>query len=290
MLMILDLDNFKLVNDLYGHDMGDRVLKSFADIARQCSRQDDVLCRIGGDEFLVFFRNSRSERAVAAFSERINERMLASCRELMGEDFSLPVGVSLGCVCVPERGGEYRDFFQLADRALYLVKQNGKHGYRFCDNEMQGARAETQDPDKEFLRMLTLCEERSEVRQAMWVGQETFTWIYRFMERFAARYHDPYTRMMFMLEDEGTESVEYYEEAMFQFGCILQRILRKNDVITQNRPNCFLLLLPEASEENIPSIIERIMTVWESSGYSKGIEIVYRMDYSSGKKEEDRDR
>ena len=287
MLMILDLDNFKLVNDLYGHDMGDRVLKSFADIARQCSRQDDVLCRIGGDEFLVFFRNSRSERAVAAFCDRLNERMLAACRELMGTDFSLPLGVSLGCVFVPEKGGEYREFFQQADRALYQVKQNGKHGYRFCDSEMQNYMEEIHDPDGEFRRMLALCEERSEVRQAMWVGQETFTWIYRFMERFAARYHDPYTRMMFMLADENTESAEYYEEAMFQFGCIIQRILRKNDVITQNRPNCFLLLLPELCEENVPTILERIRTAWEKSGYSKGIELVYRMDFSSGDKEED---
>ncbi|MBR3524677.1 MAG: diguanylate cyclase, partial [Lachnospiraceae bacterium] len=102
MLMILDLDNFKLVNDLYGHDMGDQVLKSFADISRQCSRQEDVLCRIGGDEFLVFFRNAKSERAVAAFSERLNERILNECRKMMGVDFSLPIGVSLGCVSVPE--------------------------------------------------------------------------------------------------------------------------------------------------------------------------------------------
>ena len=288
MLMILDLDNFKLVNDLYGHDMGDQVLKSFADIARQCSRQEDVLCRIGGDEFLVFFRNAKSERAVAAFSERLNERMVNECRKMMGVDFSLPIGVSLGCVSVPEKGGDYHELFQLADRALYQVKQNGKHGYRYCDSELQRPGIENADPDAEFARMLTLCEERSELRQAMWVGQETFTWIYRFMERFAARYHDPYTRMMFMLLDEGTESVEAYEEAMFQFGCIIQRILRKNDVITQNRANCFLLLLPELSEENAPMIIERVMAAWERSGYGKGIRVISRMDYSSGEKETDR--
>ena len=282
MLMILDLDNFKLVNDLYGHDMGDQVLKAFADIARQCSRQDDVLCRIGGDEFLVFFRNTRSERAVAAFSERLNERILNECKKLMGENFSLPVGVSLGCVLVPEKGGAYREFFQLADRALYQVKQNGKHGYRFCDSETQSPRATITDPDQEFKRMLTLCEERSEARQAMWVGQETFTWIYRFMERFAARYHDPYTRMMFMLRDEGRESVEDYAEASFQFGCIIQSILRKNDVITQNRPDCFFLLLPELCEENVPVIMDRVRNAWEKTPYHKGIEIVCRMDYSVG--------
>ena len=63
MMMILDLDNFKLVNDIYGHEMGDRVLESFADITKKNTRANDVLCRIGGDEFLVFFVNTNDEHA-----------------------------------------------------------------------------------------------------------------------------------------------------------------------------------------------------------------------------------
>ncbi|MBR5419864.1 MAG: response regulator, partial [Lachnospiraceae bacterium] len=67
-LMILDLDNFKLVNDLYGHDMGDRVLVEFASIFRYNVRKEDVISRIGGDEFLAFFPQMTHREEVAAFT------------------------------------------------------------------------------------------------------------------------------------------------------------------------------------------------------------------------------
>ncbi len=68
-LMLFDLDNFKLVNDLYGHDMGDRVLESFADIVRHNVRGEDVVARIGGDEFMAFFCDMQKEEAVAALTK-----------------------------------------------------------------------------------------------------------------------------------------------------------------------------------------------------------------------------
>ena len=275
LFMILDLDNFKLVNDLYGHEMGDRVLQVFTDIVRRSCRHGDLLCRIGGDEFLVYFKNATDERATALFSERLNKQLAEKCRELMGDDFNVPIGVSLGGVRIPEQGASYRSLFSSADKALYQVKQNGKHGYQFYGAGMSGEDAKAEDMEQEFAHLLTLCEERGEAHNAMWVGQEAFTWIHRFMDRFALRYHNDLTRLMFSLTDEGQRSREEFLEAVFQFGVILQKLLRKNDVIMQCRPNSFLLLLPELSEKNVPMLAERILAEWEKTSCHEKIEVEY---------------
>ena len=67
-LMIMDLDSFKLVNDLYGHDMGDRVLEAFSSVVRENVRAEDVVCRIGGDEFMGFFAEMTEETEHPAYA------------------------------------------------------------------------------------------------------------------------------------------------------------------------------------------------------------------------------
>lgn len=92
-MAILDLDSFKLVNDIYGHDMGDQVLRSFADTIRRCTRDKDVVSRIGGDEFLAFFPKLEEDDALQALTERLNEQLVEACVRLMGEDFDIPIGI-----------------------------------------------------------------------------------------------------------------------------------------------------------------------------------------------------
>jgi len=274
MLMVLDLDNFKLVNDIYGHDMGDKVLKCFADIARRRSRDGDVLCRIGGDEFLVYFRNTQEERAAAAFTERLNEQLLSECKELAGGEFAVPIGVSLGAVRVPEEGGSYQEFFSHADKALYQVKQSGKHGYRLYDATHYEDSLEL-DLEKELDQALKICEERGGARDAMWVGQEAFSWIYRFMDRFSQRYQNGYIWLMLSLTFSDGINSEEIAEAIYQFGTILQKSLRKSDVITQNKTNCFLILLPEFEKEQVRLIVERVQSEWKKTPYSGRIPVSF---------------
>ena len=70
--MVIDLDNFKLVNDVFGHEMGDKVLVRFADLIRSCIRDDDFVGRIGGDEFVTFIKGATNEMAVAEKAKYLN--------------------------------------------------------------------------------------------------------------------------------------------------------------------------------------------------------------------------
>jgi two-component system cell cycle response regulator len=124
-LMIFDIDHFKQVNDTYGHDAGDEVLKGFANRLRRVVRGGDLLCRLGGEEFVIAMPNVSVEAAV-----RIAERTRSSIEE---EAFAIDkaggriaITVSIG-VAGPGVEGDPESLYRRADRALYRSKSEGRN-------------------------------------------------------------------------------------------------------------------------------------------------------------------
>lgn len=265
-LTILDLDCFKLVNDIYGHDMGDRVLEAFSDIIRHNIRTGDVVSRIGGDEFLGFFRDITTEVSVASISQRLNEQLVRKCEELMGDDFDIPIGISSGVVFVPEFGTTFKKLFPLADSALYSVKQNGKHGYGIYSPQAVNT-SKDENLATEMARISQLVEERGVQKGAMLLGQDAFAFNYRFIIRFSKRYKGCAVKLLFALSCE--EPNYDISDAADAFGEILKASLRKSDIIMQNRKNKFFLLLPDMLPENVPSVTDRILSEWDKSEFSE---------------------
>ncbi len=138
MLTVLDLDSFKLVNDLFGHEKGDRVLEAFAEVVRSNVRGQDIVSRIGGDEFMAFFCDLTEASAVNALTKRLNDQFAAGVDALLGEGHGIPIGISVGAVKVPEYGRDYEDLFKMADKAMYQAKQAGKHCCRIFTSGVQG--------------------------------------------------------------------------------------------------------------------------------------------------------
>ena len=272
-LMVFDLDNFKLVNDLHGHNMGDRVLRAFADIVRRNARSEDVMARIGGDEFLGFCRGMVDENGVETLTRRLNEQLLAEAARLMGEGFDIPLGLSVGAAMAPAHGRDYETLFQLADGALYRAKRNGKHGCVVYCPEADETEPGEADAQRELARVTKIVEERNDVGGALLLGMEHFSFIYRFVRRFGKRYGGKATKLLFMLsEKEGCRSMK---DAAARFGLCLQDTLRRSDAILQSKPNQFFLLLPELSEEDCPKVVQRILTAWAATELSAGIEVEY---------------
>ena len=124
---MLDLDNFKRINDQFGHQAGDRVLKEFARIASSCIRPDDFLARYGGEEFVILFRDCGLEDGIEIMS-RINRELGRG--GLTWHDTVIPVTVSGGIVHSSETGsGEslLSELIRLADSRLYAAKESGRN-------------------------------------------------------------------------------------------------------------------------------------------------------------------
>lgn len=277
LLMVLDIDNFKLINDLYGHDMGDNVLISFADIVRHNCRAKDILCRIGGDEFLVFFTDTEDSNVGYSFTSRINDQLIDKCIALMGDGFEVPIGVSVGCIVVSKKG-EYSDYFQHADKALYQVKQNGKHGFQLYDTGYS-ANVTGFDPKTELKKMMTLCNERGKAESAMMLNRDAFVYVYRYLDRFTRRNNKETAKIIIYLSPVGEVDEEEYMDALSVFGNILQNSFRKNDVITKSRNNCYFLLLSEYSNNDQEIAMKRVQDKWKDTEYYEKFKIGYEAIY-----------
>lgn len=129
-LLFLDLDDFKSINDRFGHPVGDEVLRCLAREIRDCVRESDVVGRVGGDEFVVFLRNVSSEADVARKAEELcHLNSAALCPGL--PDDAPATSCSVGIAMSPEDGVEYTELMARADHALYQAKARGKRGYAF---------------------------------------------------------------------------------------------------------------------------------------------------------------
>lgn len=273
-LMVVDLDNFKLINDLYGHDMGDKVLCSFADTLRNNSSMEDVLCRIGGDEFMVFSGGIRTEKAVDGYTKNLNKELLQKCRELMGEDFDVPLGVSVGAAFAPEHSDEYAKLFEYADSSMYRVKKNGKHDYCVYKqhfDEVCGGK----ELDEELIRLTQIMEERGDGSGALLLGMEDFTVNYRYIMRYIRRYGKRADKAIISLDLKDGYKDKDMDIIVREFALVLQKTFRSSDIIMQHKSDRFLLLLPEMEDKTIADVMERVMERWNGSEYRDMVEVKY---------------
>lgn len=129
-LIVIDLDNFKQVNDQYGHMFGDILITQSAEEIHKLFRFEDIVGRIGGDEFIVFMKNiptlellkNRLKTLLNVFATTLHERVPEA-----------NLGCSIGVALYPQHGTKYLDLFRQADQALYQAKAKGKNCYQIYD-------------------------------------------------------------------------------------------------------------------------------------------------------------
>lgn len=129
-LMIIDLDNFKEVNDILGHAKGDQVLTEAAIKIIKNFKGSDVVGRIGGDEFVVFMKDISTISDTDTLATRLCKELKKSIPSSYGE---IIISASIGGSIFPYHGTSYQELFEKADKALYTAKANGKDGYRIFD-------------------------------------------------------------------------------------------------------------------------------------------------------------
>jgi len=133
-LLFIDLDNFKTVNDTYGHDVGDELLKEAAERLRKVFREMDTICRLGGDEFTVILPEAGDRSEV----ERITERLL----EFFDTPFPIDSGsvrlqISVGISVFPDDGPDIETLLKRADLAMYRTKKHGRSAFAFAVDEAE---------------------------------------------------------------------------------------------------------------------------------------------------------
>lgn len=256
-LLMMDMDNFKLINDNYGHIAGDRTLKMFAETLREFSSEDDVLCRIGGDEFIVFVKDVTSKSELGDRASVIISNLCAKIEEC---GFETNTSISIGIAQAPEDGTEFTKLYNSADKALYYVKQNGKNSYHFFSDKMQaendrGGKA----VDLKYLQ--DLMSRSDDSTGAYLLNFESFHHVYNFIHRFVDRSNRDVQTLLFTVSEsenavsDTTETelaLELLEKAIYSS-------LRRSDVSTRYSSKQLIVILMDTSSENADMVAERII-------------------------------
>lgn len=272
-LFMIDLDNFKKINDTYGHIVGDKVLQHFAQVLQHFARKEDIVCRLAGDEFITFYTDLVDKEAAARKAENI----IRTFAEKMGEiGYAGIVSVSIGAKITNGQENFY-ELYDKADKSLYYVKNNGKNAYHFYGECVDTIKEINTVADLEYIRHM-MTEGLQEEKGAFCVAYDEFKKIYDFMLRFVSRYHQKVQVVLFTLSFSGNQWGKVsVDRAMESLTYAVSTSLRAVDTGTKYSSSQYILILMDTDMENGRMVAERVMKKFLESEEiaSSGVGISY---------------
>lgn len=256
-LMMIDMDNFKRINDNYGHIAGDKTLRMFADTLREFSSKEDVLCRIGGDEFVVFVKDETSKSVLSSHAADIIHNLCGKIEECK---YDTDTSVSIGIAQAPEDGTKFNDLYNSADKALYHVKQNGKNSYHFFSDKL-GAENKRGGKTVDLKYLQDMMSRADSGKGAYLMDFDSFHHVYNFICRFVERSNRDVRTLLFTIsEKENTKpDASEVELALELLEKSIYTSLRRSDISTRYSSRQLIVILMDANSENGDMVAERII-------------------------------
>lgn len=275
--MIMDIDNFKQVNDNFGHIMGDAVLVGIADILKDSVGPRDAAARIGGDEFAVFLKGDYSDSEIREYCEMVIHQVVNEVAQIVGQQDV--VTISIGIATVPADAYDYMGLYAKADKALYHVKQNGKNDYHFF-SQQEEVEEEPEPVVKNAVdmeRLEQVVAERNSADGAYRVEYDGFKHIYHFVSRSIGRTGQTVQMALFTINYIKSMGVtpETLHKAMKELERAIIVSLRQGDVTTQYSSFQYVVLLMSTNQENAERVAQRILNTWEEMNEYEGIQLDY---------------
>lgn len=269
-LFVCDLNHFKQINDKYGHLTGDEAICQTVQILRYMTRDGDILGRIGGDEFVIFTRNCRTEESAQSVSRRITERF--AVRRNGAEKGTPQLTVTIGfAVC--QKDETYQTLFQRAEKDMLGKRKNLRMPERKTasgDNYQKDVRQVREELMEQIRKPGAYCRD-----------YETFKSIYRFLERSIIRSGQDACVILLSVVDEAGKSLlpDEKDRMMERLGENIRTTLRIGDVYTRYTSSQYLLLVIDTVEKYADGIADRIQAKFlESGGNGLLVHYCYKLE------------
>lgn len=248
--VFFDLDNLKRINDINGHEAGDRVLHMVGETLLE-NQKGNLCCRLGGDEFILFMKKISKENAASQI-----ETILNVFEKKKEGDPAVSIGsLSAGAImCTPD--DDYETVYNKADKALYSIKQNGKDGYVFYDDGLEDFSSERVDVHK----MVSAIENSGSYRGALDVEYREFTKLYEFVGKMEKRFDQQFKLIMISLDPIPGEEMheEELDRAMYYMEQSIMQAIRDVDIFTRFNRQQVLVILLGTDKSGVKSAVDRI--------------------------------
>ncbi len=267
--LMLDVDHFKDINDVYGHLTGDLVLQELARIMGFIFFKKDIIGRMGGDEFAIFIPGEYRNELVDSKVERLHSRAVQAGKDMgIGNSLKLTIGADL-----VRKNDTFRTLYRRADLALRIGKQQRKKALYLYESSMEdchpdsAARNELPAAPHDMRYICRQLKEPEFAHEASSQDYRTFLAIFRFLERNLGRTGLNVQIILISVTDQYGSFVAL-EEREFLTGRLKDSIcssLRFGDLYTRYSSCQFLIMTPGAACENMEQIIMRIQKKFQES-------------------------
>ena len=282
---MMDMDNFKSVNDTYGHLAGDELILTFVDIIKNCVREQDFVCRVGGDEFAIFFPYLDKEKVIRKRADEIIS-CFAKERDRLGYA-NCSVSIGIMTKYAKSNNMDYDNLYKCADNALYYVKNNGKDDFHiYASAIMDGGVDSLEQEQIDVQQLIHRVAERKEYMGAYRVEYDSFSYIYRFIARNVERTKQPVQIVLFTfpLKEKSEEEVMKIQNSLALLEKAIAQSLRRGDVTSRMSLTQQIVILMGANKENGMHVVDRMVQCYEGLAGEKGLKFEYDIKDVSGTK------
>lgn len=271
-LFMLDMDNFKAVNDNYGHIAGDETLKIFAGTLKKFAGEGDILCRIGGDEFMIFVKDVTKKSELGS---RAADIISDFQKKFAALSFETECSVSIGIAQTSEDGLEFNKLYNSADKALYYVKQNGKNAYHFFSDKLQKEKSRAgKIVDLKYIN--SVMSRTDDGQGAYFLDIDSFHHVYNFICRFVKRNEKDVQTVLFTVNEEDQEiDVTEMELILETLEKAIYTSLRRSDVSTRYSSKQIVVILMDTDEVNGSMVADRILDCFYKMYSHQEVQIDY---------------
>lgn len=265
-LFMIDLDNFKKMNDTYGHIVGDEVLKTFADVLKMYARKADLVCRLGGDEFVTFYTDLTDKDIVA---QKATDIITVFSERMGAKGYGGIVSVSIGAK-ITMGGEDFQELYDQADKVLYYVKNNGKNAYQiYNDNSTDATDNLSQINTNTTLGRIhsMMIQGMDDNKGAFHVEYNEFKRMYDFAMRCVIRNRRKVQTVLFTINPPTNIRSEIsLDTVMNLLTEAVISSLRNVDTGTRYSNKQYLLILMDADLEDSKEVAKRVVNQFKKRG------------------------
>lgn len=277
-ILMIDLDNFKKVNDNWGHTVGDNILLAVTSAIHNIITKEDIACRIRGDEFIICLTTittmQDTKKIVLQFIRTIKEKI---------EILNLPIqiSVSIGITMTPEDGSSFHELYLNANKALYQIKRQGKNNYCFYQGLEENIKhSDTQTTFLTIKDLKKLLQEKEiDYKNSYLKNLQKFKKSYQLLYQRIQKTKEPLLIIIFTLEDIRGFSLpkEELEQAMSRLILSVKNLLQTVDIAIKYEQQ-YIILLKYISKKHLNLMMDHIMNKYDDSKKDPFLKLTYEVE------------